>query len=99
MEDSLSLATWSWIVAYLAVILLMGGGSLYGAARLVRAVDELYAARAELAQVAVGRERLRISRDLHDLLGHSLSAVSLKGDLAIRLLGSDPRPPDRSSMA
>ena len=35
-------------------------------------------------------ERLRLSRDLHDLLGQSLSAVSLKGDLAVRLLGSDP---------
>ncbi len=45
---------------------------------------------AELAQLAVGRERLRISRDLHDLLGQSLSAVSLKGDLALRLLPSDP---------
>jgi two-component system sensor histidine kinase DesK len=34
----------------------------------------------------MGRERLRISRDLHDLLGQSLTAVSLKGDLAIGLL-------------
>ena len=40
--------------------------------------------------LAVGRERLRVSRDLHDLLGQSLSAVSLKGDLAIRLLHTDP---------
>ncbi len=39
--------------------------------------------------MAVGRERLRISRDLHDLLGQSLSAIALKGDLAIRLLRSD----------
>ncbi len=90
-EEGLSAATWSWMVIYLAVILLLGGACLYGAARLVRTVDELYDARAELAQVAVGRERLRVSRDLHDLLGHSLSAVSLKGDLALRLLSSDPQ--------
>lgn len=84
-------ATLAWIVIYLFAILLMGGGCLYGAAQLFRVVDELYDARAELAEVAVERERLRISRDLHDLLGHSLSAVSLKGDLAIRLLRSDAR--------
>jgi two-component system, NarL family, sensor histidine kinase DesK len=64
--------------------------ALYGSARLVRVVDELQATRAELAELEVGRERLRVSRDLHDLLGQSLSAVSLKGDLAIRLLRSDP---------
>jgi two-component system sensor histidine kinase DesK len=64
--------------------------ALYGSARLVRVLDELRATRAELAALAVGRERLRVSRDLHDLLGQSLSAVSLKGDLAIRLLGRDP---------
>lgn len=75
-------------VYYLAV-LAMGGMALYGSARLVRVVGELDAARLELAELAVGRERLRVSRDLHDLLGQSLSAVSLKGDLAIRLLASD----------
>jgi two-component system, NarL family, sensor histidine kinase DesK len=39
--------------------------------------------------LAIGQERLRVSRDLHDLLGQSLSAVSLKGDLAKRLLHRD----------
>ena len=64
---------------------------LYGATRLVHALDELEANRAELAELAVRRERLRLSRDLHDLLGQSLTAVSLKGDLALRLLPDDPR--------
>ena len=89
--EGLHPATLSWIVVYLSAILLMGGACLYAAARLVRVVDGLYDARAELAQVAVDRERLRISRDLHDLLGSSLSAVSLNGDLALRLLSSDPQ--------
>jgi two-component system, NarL family, sensor histidine kinase DesK len=62
---------------------------LVGAVRLALVTDELYAARAELAEAAVGRERLRVSRDLHDLLGQSLSAISLKGDLALRLLHRD----------
>jgi len=78
-----------WSVYYLA-IMVMGGAALYLSARLAGVLDELYAARTELAELAVGRERLRVSRDLHDLLGHSLSAVSLKGDLAMRLLPSDP---------
>jgi two-component system sensor histidine kinase DesK len=62
---------------------------LYTAVRLVQVVDELHLVRSELAEVAVGRERLRFSRDLHDLLGQSLSAIALKGDLALRLLRKD----------
>jgi two-component system sensor histidine kinase DesK len=41
----------------------------------------------QLAQVA---ERERISRDLHDLLGHTLSVITLKAELAARLLERDP---------
>lgn len=67
----------------------MGAAALYGSAWLVRVLDDLSAARTELAELAVGRERLRVSRDLHDLLGQTLSAVSLKGDLALRLLPTD----------
>jgi two-component system sensor histidine kinase DesK len=86
-----SMAQETVAVAYWAVGLLTGAVALYGAAGLVRVLDELEATRTELAELAIGRERLRISRDLHDLLGHSLSAISLKGDLARRLLPSDPR--------
>src|SRR5207244_4990898 len=43
-------------------------------------------ARTEISQQAADRERLRIARDLHDLLGHSLSLITLKGELATRLL-------------
>jgi two-component system, NarL family, sensor histidine kinase DesK len=46
--------------------------------------------RAELARAAVAEERLRISRDLHDLLGHSLSLIALKAELAGRVIGTDP---------
>jgi two-component system sensor histidine kinase DesK len=62
---------------------------LVGSVRLVRLLDELHASRAELAEMSVTAERLRIARDLHDLLGQSLSAVSLKGDLAAMLLDRD----------
>jgi two-component system sensor histidine kinase DesK len=77
-------------ICYYVGVLVLGGSALYGSARLVAILGDLFAARAELAENALARERLRMSRDLHDLLGQSLSAVSLKGDLAIRLLPSDP---------
>jgi two-component system sensor histidine kinase DesK len=74
-------------VSFLAVV----GGALYAATRLVKVLEELHTTRTELADLAVGRERLRVSRDLHDLLGQSLSAIALKGDLTLRLLGTDTR--------
>ena len=40
-------------------------------------------------QLASQAERNRISRDLHDLLGHSLTAITVKAGLARRLVGSD----------
>jgi two-component system sensor histidine kinase DesK len=72
--------------AYLAFGLTMFTATLYGSARLVAVQQELHRTRDELARTAVAAERLRVSRDLHDLLGQSLSAISLKGDLAVRLL-------------
>jgi hypothetical protein len=67
----------------------MGSAAMYGSARLVRVVDELFDARAQLAQLAIAAERARVARDLHDVLGQSLTAMSLKGELAVRLLKSD----------
>jgi two-component system sensor histidine kinase DesK len=51
---------------------------------------ELMEARAELALSAVAAERERFARDLHDLLGHSLSVIAIKAELAGRLLKLDP---------
>jgi|SRR5690606_29249899 len=66
------------------------GAMIYALVRLARVAAELEEARAELAEAAVLKERLRISRDLHDGLGRSLTAIALKGDLASRLLDRDP---------
>jgi two-component system sensor histidine kinase DesK len=52
--------------------------------------EELSQARAELARLAVARERERFARDLHDLLGHTLSVIALKTELAGRLLPDRP---------
>jgi signal transduction histidine kinase len=46
------------------------------------------AAQEEATRLAVMTERLRIARDLHDLLGHNLSLITLKSELARRLAGS-----------
>jgi len=51
---------------------------------------ELSQARAELARMAVAEERERFARDLHDLLGHTLSVIALKAQLAGRLLVDRP---------
>ncbi|MFD5124630.1 sensor histidine kinase [Streptomyces sp. NPDC058385] len=56
---------------------------------LAEAVRELRAAREELAHRAVERERLRFSRDLHDLLGHTLSVIVVKSEAARRLAHRD----------
>lgn len=56
---------------------------------LSEAVRELRAAREELARRAVEEERLRFSRDLHDLLGHTLSVIVVKSEAARRLAPRD----------
>ena len=68
---------------------LIGIGSL-AVARLLVVNRRLALAQAEIVRLAAADERLRISRDLHDLLGHGLSLISLKAQLAGRLLPSDP---------
>ncbi len=56
----------------------------------MRANEELRRMRDERARLAVAEERARIARDLHDLLGHTLSLIAVKTELATRLIESDP---------
>jgi signal transduction histidine kinase len=63
---------------------------VYCLGRLSELLTVLERARHELAEAAVRRERVRVAGDLHDVLGFSLSAVALKGELAERLLDTDP---------
>jgi two-component system sensor histidine kinase DesK len=55
-----------------------------------RLSDKLLVAQAESEHLAKVAERERIARDLHDLLGHTLSVIVLKSELASRLTASDP---------
>ncbi|HYW25058.1 MAG TPA: sensor histidine kinase [Terriglobales bacterium] len=68
-------------------LLLWGAGAM-GLRYLVDVLAELRAAREQIGRLAVEQERARISRDLHDQLGHSLSLLTLKGELAARLIPS-----------
>ena len=85
--------------AVLAVWLLSGAlnwGEVIGTAAIcvaqigmfgvIRVNAELRAAQAELAELAVTAERERMARDLHDVLGHSLTTITVKAGLARRLL-------------
>jgi two-component system sensor histidine kinase DesK len=65
------------------------GGVGVGARLLWQSYRELVAAREEIARLAVSEERLRFSRDLHDLLGQSLAVLVLKSELVNKQLPSD----------
>lgn len=66
------------------------GLAVYGSTRLAELLLHAHGARERLAWRAVAQERNRFARDLHDLLGYSLSAVALKTDLAHRLVRAEP---------
>jgi two-component system sensor histidine kinase DesK len=72
------------------IALVLATLATYGFAQLVNRNRQLQAAQEEVAVLAVSRERERISRDMHDVLGHSLTVISVKSELAGRLVTADP---------
>ncbi len=83
-SDGSTVAAWTLTV--------LGVGAMTAAlGSTTRANQELREVREELARLAVSEERLRIARDLHDLLGQTLSLIALKSELATRLVESDPQ--------
>jgi two-component system, NarL family, sensor histidine kinase DesK len=69
---------------------LLVGGTAVAGRLLIQAYQQLSLAREQIARLAVGEERLRFARDLHDLIGHSLSVIALKSELAGRLIKTTP---------
>ncbi|MEV4438007.1 sensor histidine kinase [Streptomyces sp. NPDC049577] len=69
---------------------LLGGAAMIAVVQMGRTMRELRQARATVAHLAANEERLRLARDLHDLLGHSLSLITLKSELAGRMLPERP---------
>ncbi|MET7289693.1 histidine kinase [Streptomyces sp. NPDC005573] len=74
----------------LLLLVVLIGFAMVGVGQLVQTTIELRKARATVAQLAANEERLRLARDLHDLLGHSLSLITLKSELAGRMLPGHP---------
>src|SRR3954451_7125886 len=64
--------------------------AMWGVSQLMLRNMDLVRARDETARLAVAEERNRFARDLHDILGHSLTVITVKAELANRLLDVDP---------
>lgn len=76
---------------YYVISTLLTGLVIYAISSLSALVLEVNRTRAEVARMAVFQERLRVARDLHDLIGYSLSSVTLKSELSYRLLPENPQ--------
>jgi two-component system sensor histidine kinase DesK len=64
--------------------------AMWGVSQLMQRNVDLLQAEEENARLAVAGERNRFARDLHDILGHSLTVITVKAELANRLLDVDP---------
>ncbi|MGO4301410.1 sensor histidine kinase [Leifsonia sp. RAF41] len=76
-----------WFIALVTVSI---GVMMSAFARQIDALRRLRNAQSEIARLAVVDERARFSRDMHDVLGHSLTVVTVKSELARRLIPVDP---------
>jgi two-component system, NarL family, sensor histidine kinase DesK len=102
-QARVAIPVWSLLVGLVAVlaasltpvyIALIGGavGLATGAGiQAGRIGARLHRAEQRVSALALAAERERIGRDLHDILGHSLTAISIKANLAERLLDVDPQ--------
>lgn len=79
---------WGYWIPGIGFSILIGGINIHYS-ELRRADEKLKVAQADIVHLAAVAERERIARDLHDLLGHTLSVIVLKAELASRLAGSD----------
>jgi two-component system sensor histidine kinase DesK len=84
----LHISAWVWSLG-ISMPLLFGMNQLRKKQK-GRADTKLRMAHEEIEQLAKTAERERIARDMHDVLGHSLSLIVLKSELARRLLASQP---------
>lgn len=80
----------NWALFYAAVFPLIVGGSNIFFAERNRMNRRLTKANEEIEHLAKVAERERIARDLHDVLGHTLSVIILKSELAGKLIDRNP---------
>ncbi len=80
-----------WVLFYCALFpIIIGAGNTFFAERN-RMNRKLRKANEEIEHLAKVAERERIARDLHDVLGHTLSVITLKSELAGKLIDRDPQ--------
>ena len=90
---------WSWSTAVFATIWLVGAGLVGEAVRARRGQEAALAERAaeaertrdEEARRRAAEERLRLAREIHDVVGHSLAVISLQAGVAAHLLQTRPQ--------
>jgi two-component system, NarL family, sensor histidine kinase DesK len=88
--ESLLLHFSGWGIFYSALFpIILGAGNTFFAERN-RMNRQLRKANDEIEHLAKVAERERIARDLHDVLGHTLSVITLKSELAGKLIERDP---------
>ncbi|HEV2397725.1 MAG TPA: sensor histidine kinase [Candidatus Sulfotelmatobacter sp.] len=81
----------AWVIFWASVFpMIIGGGNTFFAERN-RINRKLRKANEEIEHLAKVAERERIARDLHDVLGHTLSVITLKSELAGKLVDRDPQ--------
>src|SRR5579862_2892100 len=81
----------AWELFWAAVFpMFIGAGNIFFAERN-RINRQLRKANEEVEHLAKVAERERIARDLHDVLGHTLSVITLKSELAGKLIERDPQ--------
>ncbi|RNL78886.1 sensor histidine kinase [Nocardioides marmorisolisilvae] len=70
--------------------ILVAGLAIWGIGQAINRNIEVLAVREENARLALDDQRNRFARDLHDILGHSLTVITVKAELAQKLLDVDP---------
>jgi two-component system, NarL family, sensor histidine kinase DesK len=84
----LDLPFYAWLPGMTGIIA-VGCGNIHFA-EIHRKNEVVRRAQQEVEQLATVAERERIARDLHDLLGHTLSVIAMKSELASKLADRDP---------
>ncbi|MFK3736099.1 sensor histidine kinase, partial [Streptomyces sp. NPDC088090] len=83
----------------LVIPALLGGFAMVGVRQLVRTMRELREARETVAHLAATEERLRIARDLHDLLAHSITLIGVQTAVAAHVMTVAPEEFDRAAVS
>ena len=87
--EALPLLVGGWTDDGYGLAVLLGSAATWGMRLAGERQGRLQVAQSEIAAMAVQNERARIAADLHDILGHSLTVVTVKAELAQRLLDID----------